>query len=89
LDADGGSVNYSFNVISQKLVIHDNVIPESLTATFNILGLTQHESSIAALGIKMLISSMYENREDTVTMSVSDIPLNSVSILDAIKLPEV
>jgi hypothetical protein len=82
-------ISYSFNAISQRLTIHSDAEPESITATFDVSSLSEHETDIASLGIKMLISSLYENREDTVTMTTNDIPLNSTAILDAIKLPEV
>lgn len=43
--------------------------------------------SEAVMGILMLVSSLWENREDTVTgLTVGDIPLNSTAILDSIKL---
>lgn len=83
------AVNYSFNAISQRIKIHDDVEPESVAVTFDVVALSDHEVSIASLGIKMLVSSLYENREDTITMVANDIPLNSTSILDAIKLSEV
>jgi len=83
------AVNYSFNTISQRITIHDDVEPDSVVVIFDVIELSQHDRDIASLGVKMLVSSLYENREDTVTMTTNDIPLNSTSILDSIKLSEV
>jgi len=83
------AVNYSFNTISQRITIHDDVKPGSVVVIFDVIELSQDDRDIASLGVKRLVSSLYENREDTVTMTTSDIPLKSTSILDSIKLSEV
>lgn len=83
------AVNYSFNTISQRITIHDDVEPDSVVVIFDVIELSQDDRDIASLGVKRLVSSLYENREDTVTMTTNDIPLNSTSILDSIKLSEV
>lgn len=83
---DSSNAEYSFNPISQIFTFDDKVdISKDIAITYNA-GYVKPPNA-AIMGSLMLLSSLWENREDTVTgVSVDDIPLNSMSILDSIKL---
>lgn len=86
----GDDVNFIFEPISQELLFTD-VLDESakVKVTFDA-GYTDDKVPFEAkMGVLMLISSLYENREDSATATVNDIPLNSTAILDSIKLVEI
>ena len=77
---------YTFNPISQIFQFDIGVdIYQDFVINYEAGYVTLPDEGV--MGILMLVSSLWENREDTVTgLSVADIPLNSVSILDSIKL---
>tara|TARA_R110000744_G_scaffold380568_1_gene503255 strand:- start:34978 stop:35505 length:528 start_codon:yes stop_codon:yes gene_type:complete len=79
-------VEFTFSPISQILTFADDAdITSEIKITYNA-GYAK-PARAAILGSMMLLSSMWENREDTITgMTVADIPLNSTAILDSIKL---
>ena len=83
---DSSSAGFSFNPISQIFKFDDNFdISKEVTITYNA-GYKKPPNA-AIMGAMMLLASLWENREDTVTgLTVSDIPLNSTAILDSIKL---
>jgi len=77
---------YSFNTISQIFQFDEGVdIHQDFVITYEAGYIKLPEEGV--MGILMLVNSLWENREDTVTgLTVSDIPLNSTAILDSIKL---
>jgi len=82
--SDDANLKYDFEPISQMIFI--NTVASSVKVTFDA-GYTEVPTE-AKMGILMLVSSLYENREDTVAVSTSNIPLSSTVILDSIKLTE-
>tara|TARA_R110002049_G_scaffold81910_3_gene208303 strand:+ start:1001 stop:1522 length:522 start_codon:yes stop_codon:yes gene_type:complete len=84
--SDDSDVGFTFNAISQIFTFDDNVDTTKEIKITYTAGYTK-PARAAIMGSMMLISSMWENREDTITgMTVADIPLNSTAILDSIKL---
>jgi len=83
----GDPVNFTFEPISQILTITDTLLDtDEVKVTFDAGYKDGKAPFEAKMGVLMMLSSLYENREDTVEGSVSNIPLNSTRILDAIKL---
>jgi hypothetical protein len=83
---DSSSAGFSFSPISQKFTFDDSFdITKEVVVTYNA-GYAKPENA-AIMGSMMLLSSLWENREDTVTgVTVADIPLDSTAILDSIRL---
>lgn len=86
--SDGVELDYEFNQVSQILTI-ENKWPASPSTEKSITYSAGYKMApnCAKLGVLMMISSMFENRENTVVgLSTNDIPLNSMAILDKIKI---
>lgn len=83
---DDSDAAFSFNPISQ-LFKFDSAFDTSKEVVITYKAGYEKPERAALMGSMMLISSLYENREDTVTgLTIADIPLSSTSILDSIKL---
>lgn len=83
---DSSEVGFTFSPISQILQFNSDVdVSKDITVTYNA-GYDK-PAKAALMGSMMLLASLWENREDTVSgLSIADIPLNSTAILDSIKL---
>lgn len=77
---------YTFNPISQIFQFDTGVdIYQDFVISYEAGYVKLPEEGV--MGILMLVASMWENREDTITgLTVNDIPLSSTAILDSIKL---
>jgi hypothetical protein len=84
--SDSSTAGFTFSPISQIFKFDDDFdVTQEVIVTYDA-GYTETPKA-AVMGILMMVSSMWENREDTVIgMTVADIPLKSTSILDSIKL---
>lgn len=81
------AINFEFDEISQRMKITDTsvCIDDEVTITYQA-GYGKAPNA-AKMGVLMLLSSLYNNREDSVTgLTVADIPLDSTKILDRIKI---
>lgn len=83
---DNSDAPFTFNPISQIFTFGDNFdfnkdVTITYDAGYTVLPL------VAKMGVMMLLSSLDENRVDTVTgLTAADISLNSTAILNSIKL---
>lgn len=85
----GDDVGFNFEEISQTLTFDDGAIESTdrVIVEFEAGYANNDVPKAIKMGILMIISSLYENREDTVVgLSVNDIPLSSTSLLDAYQL---
>ena len=85
---DGSDVAFTFEPISQILTLDDYFdCSQQVKVTYSAGYLVPPKS--ATMGVLMLISTLYENREDEVAgLSVSSVTLTSRQILNAIKIME-
>ena len=84
---DGGEdAPYTFDDISQIFSLEAEAdLTKEIVINYDV-GYSE-VPAMATMGALMIISSLYENRENTVTgVSVADIPLDSMKILDAIRI---
>ena len=83
-------ISFSFDPISQIFTIDDGQIKSTDKVTLTYSAGYKVAPNAAKLGVLMLISTLFMNREDSIVgLSVSDIPLGSRQILDRIKLPSI
>lgn len=79
-------VDYVFNPIRQRVSLV-NPVSDEITIVYDAGYASGKVPKNVKMGILMIISSLFENREDSVTgVSVNDISLNSLAILDSVKL---
>ena len=86
----GDPITFEFEPISQVFTIDDNQISYSdkVKLTYHA-GYKEIPSSVK-MGVLMMISSLFENREDIVVgFTVADIPLNSMAILNKVKIENI
>jgi len=83
----GDPITFEFEPISQVFTIDNGQITsaDKVKLTYEA-GYSTVPNSVK-MGVLMMISSLFENRENTVTgLSVNDIPLNSMQILNKVKI---
>lgn len=87
----GDPVTFVFEPISQVFTLDDG---QEITTTDEVkltysAGYKTVPNSVK-MGVLMMISTLYENREDNVVgLSVNDIPLNSMTILNKVKIENI
>lgn len=86
----GDPISFEFDDISQMLTITDaNVRSTDKVKVTYSAGYKKVPNSVK-LGVLMMISSVYENREDSVAgLTVENIPLNSMAILNRVRLENI
>lgn len=82
---DAVSTDFTFEPVTQKLKISSTLSYSKITATYNcgyVTAPTQVKQAIL-----MMISTLYNNRQDSVTgMTVAEMPLTSRMLLDTVKI---
>lgn len=84
-DQEGNDVTYTFNEISQRIVL-DKLT--DVTIEYSAGYEDANIPSKAKLGILSMLNTFFNHREDFIAgLSVEEVPITSTKILDAIKLP--
>lgn len=88
VQVDGQDISYEFDSFDQVLTITDTALEsDDLIYVVYDAGYQPNQvSPIAATGIKMLISELYNYREGFAEMTVSDLPMTVTKVLGAIRI---
>lgn len=88
--ADGDPITFEFEPISQTLTIDDGQISPTDKVKITYSAGYKTVPNSVKMGVLMMIDTLFNNRGDTVVgLTVADIPLNSMAILNKVKIENI